>query len=189
MEVSKIKPILNTIAILICGVSKFPQIRTNLKAKSTAGLSISGLFIDTIRYFVLVTTTTPLFLWKLKNHFPIIYWYFLFQLFNKCKVLYYQWLFLVWFSRVSHGDGANGILGNIEHCVHPKSSDQGYRVGCWNLLDILLCHCTTECNLPRSSYFEASTGKLRFYITHINAEIKNRYLFYYGLTKLMFLYL
>jgi len=105
------------------------------------------------------------------KYFPNIYWYFLFQLFNKCKVLYYQWLFLVWFSRVSHGDGANGILGNIEHCVHPKSSDQGYRVGCWNLLDIFLCHCTTECYLPRSSYFEASTGKLRFYITHINAEI------------------
>jgi len=54
MEVSKIKPILNTIAILICGVSKFPQIRTNLKAKSTAGLSISGLFIDTISYSISV---------------------------------------------------------------------------------------------------------------------------------------
>ena len=172
MEVSKIKPILNTIAILICGVSKFPQIRTNLKAKSTAGLSISGLFIDTIRYYLLVITTTPS--WYLSIVKIILRSFtdiFLFQLCNKCKVLYYQWLFLVWFSWVSHGDGANCILGNIEHCVHPKSSDQGYRVGCWNLLDIFLCHCTTECNLPRSSYFEASTGKLHFYITHINAVI------------------
>ena len=158
MEVSKIKPILNTIAILICGVSKFPQIRTNLKAKSTAGLSISGLFIDTIRYYFISYNHYPLF-----NAVPciLVYWCFLFQLFNKCKVLYYKWLFLVWFSWVSYGDGANGILGNIEHCVHPKSSDQGYRVGCWNLLDIFLCHCTTECYLPRSSDFEAYVGKLR----------------------------
>ena len=51
MEMAKIKAVLNTIAIVICGVSKFPQIRTNLKAKSTAGLSISGLFIDMIRYY------------------------------------------------------------------------------------------------------------------------------------------
>ena len=49
MDASKIKAVLNTLAIVICGVSKFPQIRTNLKAKSVEGLSISGLFIDTIR--------------------------------------------------------------------------------------------------------------------------------------------
>ena len=51
MDASKIKAVLNTLAIVICGVSKFPQIRTNLKAKSVEGLSISGLFIDTIRYY------------------------------------------------------------------------------------------------------------------------------------------
>jgi len=54
MDASKIKAVLNTLAIVICGVSKFPQIRTNLKAKSVEGLSISGLFIDTISYCISV---------------------------------------------------------------------------------------------------------------------------------------
>jgi len=54
METSKIKAVLNTVAILICGLSKFPQIRTNLLAKSTEGLSISGLFIDMISYSISV---------------------------------------------------------------------------------------------------------------------------------------
>lgn len=38
----------------MCGVSKFPQIKTNLQAKSVEGLSITGLFIDVISYTISV---------------------------------------------------------------------------------------------------------------------------------------
>ena len=50
MEHHQIKALLNTACIVMCGVSKFPQIKTNLQAKSVEGLSITGLFIDVLRY-------------------------------------------------------------------------------------------------------------------------------------------
>ena len=49
MEHHQIKAVLNTACIVMCGISKFPQIKTNLQAKSVEGLSITGLFIDVLR--------------------------------------------------------------------------------------------------------------------------------------------
>jgi len=51
---SQIKAVLNTLCIVMCGVSKFPQIKTNLQAKSVEGLSITGLFIDVVSYTISV---------------------------------------------------------------------------------------------------------------------------------------
>ena len=52
MDHGQIKAVLNTACILMCGISKFPQIKTNLQAKSIEGLSITGLFIDILRYVI-----------------------------------------------------------------------------------------------------------------------------------------
>jgi len=54
MEHHQIKALLNTACIVMCGVSKFPQIKTNLQAKSVEGLSITGLFIDVLSYTISV---------------------------------------------------------------------------------------------------------------------------------------
>ena len=50
MDHHKVKAVLNTACIFMCGISKFPQIKTNLQAKSVEGLSITALFIDVLRY-------------------------------------------------------------------------------------------------------------------------------------------
>ena len=50
MDHHKVKAVLNTACIIMCGISKFPQIKTNLQAKSVEGLSIAALFIDVLRY-------------------------------------------------------------------------------------------------------------------------------------------
>ena len=50
MDHHKVKAVLNTACIIMCGISKFPQIKTNLQAKSVEGLSITALFIDVLRY-------------------------------------------------------------------------------------------------------------------------------------------
>jgi len=50
----QIKAVLNTLCIVMCGVSKFPQIKTNVQAKSVEGLSITGLLIDVISYTISV---------------------------------------------------------------------------------------------------------------------------------------
>jgi len=54
MEHHQIKAVLNTACIVMCGISKFPQIKTNLQAKSVEGLSITGLFIDVLSYTISV---------------------------------------------------------------------------------------------------------------------------------------
>lgn len=54
MEHDQIKAVLNTACIAMCGISKFPQIKTNLQAKSVEGLSITGLFIDVLSYTISV---------------------------------------------------------------------------------------------------------------------------------------
>lgn len=54
MDHHKVKAVLNTACIIMCGISKFPQIKTNLQAKSVEGLSITALFIDVLSYTISV---------------------------------------------------------------------------------------------------------------------------------------
>jgi len=54
MDHHKVKAVLNTACIFMCGISKFPQIKTNLQAKSVEGLSITALFIDVLSYTISV---------------------------------------------------------------------------------------------------------------------------------------